>query len=241
MRTRAVVVATAVTSVAAPAFACEPIVPLVSVFFPLGQALRIGGWMLLAVVIVKCLAFAAMQKTMRFVVAAFAMFVANVVSSFVGLLATLGMAVPQLILVSLVAVFFLSLLPARRLVELWPKGRHVSPSGIAAAAVLLFLGSIIGFMAAQAALASERMWLYWVLKLVYVELALAISISLTTFWEEYVVWRMARRDRSERSFLVPVLRANLYVILVVMLVAAAVVLPERLRSADFLISILRGL
>jgi hypothetical protein len=80
----------------------------------------------------------------------------------------------------------------------------------------------------------ERPVLYWVLKLAYIYPALAISIGLTTLWEEWLVYRLARGFAPLAPFYPAVLRANLMTLLVLMGAAAVMALPKRLASPDFL-------
>lgn len=52
-------------------------------------------------------------------------------------------------------------------------------------------------------------------------------------WEEWVIWRLSANPEG-MGFFATVLRANLYVLLLVMAVPALVILPKRLHSPDFL-------
>ncbi len=88
-------------------------------------------------------------------------------------------------------------------------------------------------MMGQGAILTNRLALYWAIKLAAVYLALIASITLTTIWEEWAIWRLASRP-ANTAFFVPVLRSNLYVLLLVMAVAAGLMLPKRLKSPDFL-------
>jgi hypothetical protein len=98
---------------------------------------------------------------------------------------------------------------------------------------IAFLTSCILFMAGQGALETRQLALYWVGKLTAVFLALFGSVTLTTVWEEWVIWRLSSRPDGT-NFFAPVLRATLYVVLFVMAIAAAFIVPKRLKSPDFL-------
>ena len=54
------------------------------------------------------------------------------------------------------------------------------------------------------------------------------------FWEEWVVWKCSSCPVDYAGFVCSVIRANLIVLLCVMAFAAAVALPQRLKSADFM-------
>src|SRR5215469_16138274 len=85
----------------------------------------------------------------------------------------------------------------------------------------------------RGALQTHQLVLYWIVKLAAIFLALLASVALTTVWEEWVIWRLSSRPKGT-EFFAPVLRATLYVVLLVMAVAAAFILPKRLKSPDFL-------
>ena len=88
-------------------------------------------------------------------------------------------------------------------------------------------------MVGQGAIRNHQLTLYWIVKLIAIFLALLASVTLTTVWEEWVVWRLSSRPEG-KGFFVSVLRTNLYVLVLVMVVPVALILPKRLRSPDFL-------
>ena len=61
---------------------------------------------------------------------------------------------------------------------------------------------------------------------------MSISIFLTTFWEEYVVVSLAKK---EGSMLIPALKANLIAFIIILAFLAAKALPERMKSPNYLI------
>jgi uncharacterized membrane protein YhaH (DUF805 family) len=95
------------------------------------------------------------------------------------------------------------------------------------------LMSCILFMVGQGVLETHERALYWIIKLVAILIALIASITLTAIWEEWIIWRLSSRPEG-KGFFPAVLRANLYVLLLVMAVPAALILPKRLHSPDFL-------
>ena len=110
---------------------------------------------------------------------------------------------------------------------------RLSPAGVAAIMTVALLASCILFGVGQISLSAHRLWAYWIIKLVAIFLALLPSVTLTTVWEEWVIWRLSSRPEGTAYF-TSVLRTNLYVLVLVMAVPAVMMLPRRLKSPDFL-------
>ena len=140
-----------------------------------------------------------------------------------------------MMLIGIPIVYVLCWLPARRLVQIAPQPwlARRTPSAVAALMTAALVASCLLFMAGQGALMADRLAFYWVIKLTAVYLALVASITLTAVWEEWAIWRLMARPPGT-AFFATVLRSNVYVLLVVMAVAAALMLPRRLKSPDFL-------
>lgn len=94
------------------------------------------------------------------------------------------------------------------------------------------VASCILFMAGQGALEAHQHAFYWTIKLAAIFLALCAGIMLTTVWEEWAIWWLSSRPEGT-GFFAAALRANLYVLLLVMAVPAVLILPKRLKSPDF--------
>jgi hypothetical protein len=220
---------------ASPALACEPVLPFMQVMAP---ALALTGSILvLAVaVIAKSLLFAVFERRLPRLRAAWRMFLGNVLTSFVGLLVGAMIASgPVIWLVGVPLVCLLCWLPSRRLVKVAPLSwlAQNSAAGLAAMMTIAALASCILFMAGRGAIATHQLMLYWILKLAAIFLALLASVTLTTVWEEWVIWRLSSRPEG-KHFFGSVLRTNLYVLVLVMAVPAILILPKRLKSPDFL-------
>ena len=80
---------------------------------------------------------------------------------------------------------------------------------------------------------THQLALYWIVKVAAIFLALFASMTLTTVWEEWVIWRLSSSPEGI-GFFTSVLRTNLYVLVLVMAIAAVLILPKRLKSPDFL-------
>lgn len=218
-----------------PALACEPVVPFMQVMVP---ALALSGSILvLAIaVIVKSVLFAFFERRLPHLRAAWRMFLGNVLTSFVGLLVGVMIASsPGVWLVGVPLVCLLCWLPSRRLVKVAPLewlGR-LSPPALASIMTSALVVSCILFMAGRGAIETHQLVLYWVIKLAAIFLALLASVTLTTVWEEWVIWRLSTRPEGA-SYFSSVLRTNLYVLVLVMALPAVLILPKRLKSPDFL-------
>src|SRR5208282_2806852 len=221
--------------VASPALACEPVVPFMQVMVP---PLAISGSILvLAVaVVVKSALFAVFERRLTRLRAAWRMFLGNVLTSFVGLLVT-GMIASGagIWLIGVPIVCLLCWLPSRRLVKVAPLAwlGRTHPANLAIIMTGAMLASCVLFMAGQGAIRTHQLMLYWITKQVAIFLALLASVTLTTVWEEWVIWRLSSRPEGT-GFFGSVLRTNLYVLILVMAVPAVLILPKRLKSPDFL-------
>jgi len=215
--------------------ACEPVVPFMQAMEPT-LALTRSTLVLAAAVIVKSALFTVFERRIPRLQPAWRMFVGNVLTSFVGLLVAVMIASGAGIwLVGVPVVCVLCWLPSRRLVKVAPLAwlARMSAAGIAAIMTSALLASCILFSVGQGAIRSHQLALYWVIKVVAIFLALLASVTLTTVWEEWAVWRLSSRPEG-KGFFVSVLRTNLYVLVLVMAVPAALILPKRLKLPDFL-------
>lgn len=230
---------------ATPALACEPVVPLAVLYageFSLAAMARSAPFFIV-VVAVKCAAFAWFsRRLLSWHKAAVLMLVANIASTAIGIIASMPFAVPAFIVVAIPIVFAVSLLPARRYSH-WLNGQlkfRVSARAVAGIATAIFISSIVLFGQAQGLLASRSgaaLGWYWAAKLLYIYLALLLSVALTIYVEDSVVSALARREGGESTpYLAAVARTNLAALLLITLVGAIAVLPARFRSPDFLIS-----
>ena len=221
--------------VASPALACEPVVPFMQVMAP---ALALSGsiLVLVAAVVAKSALFAVFERRLPHLRAAWRMFLGNVLTSFVGLLVAVMIASGAGIwLIGVPLVCLLCWLPSRRLVKVAPLAwlARISPGVLAGIMTGALMASCILFMVGQVAIEIHQLVVYWIVKLAAIFLALLASVTLTTVWEEWVIWRLSSRPEGA-GFFGSVLRTNLYILVLVMAVPAALILPKRLKSPDFL-------
>ena len=220
---------------AKPTLACEPVVPFMQVMVP---TLALSGSLLVlaAAVVLKSVLFAFFERRLTRLHAAWRMLLGNVLTSFIGLLVAVMIASsPVGWLFGAPVVILLCRLPARRLVKAAPLTwlARRSPAALAMGMTGAMIVSCILFMVGQGVLETHHLALYWVIKLAAILVALLASIALTAVWEEWVIWRLSAHPEGT-GFFATVLRANLYVLLLVMAVPAVLILPKRLHSPDFL-------
>lgn len=225
-----------------PILACEPIIPLMHLMTgssPLGSAMIMKStlWLLLAVVI-KCGVFVCLEKRLSWREAALFMFLGNVISTVPGAFVSACASSPSAFFMAIPVILFLGWLTAPRLRAALnkPVAGWLSAGGAAIAFVLFFFLSVILAYAAENSLEQNNFALYWTLKFIFVSVAAGGGILLSSVLEEYVIARLARRRVSGASFYRSVLRANYVTLIAVLLAAAVVMLPKRLRSPHYIVS-----
>jgi len=218
-----------------PALFCEPVIPFMQVMVP-ALALYGSGLVLVAAVVLKSALFAIFERRLSRVQAAWRMFLGNVLTSFVGALVGAMIASgPGVWFIGVPVVFLLCWLTSRRFVDAAPMEwmARTPPIVLATVMTILLLASCILFASSQEAIRTHQLALYWIIKLTAIAFALLASLTLTTVWEEWIIWRLSSRPKGA-GFFPTVLRANLYVLVAVMAVPAVLILPKRLKSPDFL-------
>ena len=201
-RTRRFLVLAVLLNVASPALACEPVLPFMQVMVP---ALALSGSILVlaAAVVVKSALFAVFERRLPRLRALRRMFLGNVLTSFVGLLVAVMIASGAGIwLIGVPVVCLLCWLPSRRLVKVAPLAwlARTSPARIAGIMTFALLASCILLMVGQFAIKTHQLIICWVIKLIAIFLALSASVTLTTVWEEWVVWHLSSRPEGSGFF-----------------------------------------
>lgn len=218
------------------AHACEPVLPFMKVVA--GPAMLLGSWvLLLAVVLIKSIIFSSLQKRLRFFHALLLMLFGNVLTTVIGVIAAAMIGSGPIIVIGFLIVWMLCIIPAGRFLAVIrrPWLKRFTPMGFAALMAFALVISCILFAASDAFM--DRLIVYWIWKLLAIYLALVVSIVLTAFWEEWVVWRLSRCPPDYVGYVQPVIRANLVVLFFVMLFAAMLMLPQRLKSPNFLVGL----
>ncbi|HUA38280.1 MAG TPA: hypothetical protein VMA35_07750 [Candidatus Sulfopaludibacter sp.] len=216
--------------------ACEPILPFIKVVG--GPAAIAPSWIvLLAVVAIKAVIFAVLQKRLSFIRASLLMFAGNVLTTFIGIIAAVLIGSGPIFVIGMLIVWPLCLMPARRFLAVVKRRRlkRFTPGSFSGVMVLALAASCFLFAVSSAFIDSNHLVMYWLWKLAAVYTALIVSILLTSFWEEWVIWKFSRCPADYTGFVSPVVRANLVVLFGVMLFAAGVALPQRLHSPNFLV------
>ena len=77
---------------------------------------------------------------------------------------------------------------------------------------------------------------YWPLKIAASILAVSFGFLITTGYEEAIINAIRLHfNKDDVSYLVPVARANLYSLLIAVAIAAAIAIPQRLQTENFLL------
>jgi hypothetical protein len=183
------------------------------------------------VVLLKSAAFARLQKKVSFPKALLWMLGANVLTSIIGVTAPAMIGSGFALFVGLPLIWGLCLLPVHRFITAAPLSplARWSPRSLAFGMTGGLVVSYLVFSIARMVHDSDGFGL-WMTKVVAIYLALIFGIALTAFWEEWVVWWLSRSDEHDLSFVQPVIRANLIVLVAVMLVSAAFMVPKRMKS-----------
>jgi hypothetical protein len=235
-----ILVATALIPVTG--WSCEPILPL----FQLLNGPSLTGlavltdslfWLLLAVAL-KSATFICFEKRLPWRQAAWAMFLANVVSTIPGavLAALTASSTVFGVVVALPLVLFLGWMVQRRVAHL-PEAnrwRHISGGAAMLAFVAFYIGSMVLYITAEGALHGHDYARYWLVKFLYVTAVACTGIVISAVLEECVIATLFRNSAGNLSFYTAVFRANYITLAFVLLVAAIKMLPRRLHSPHFI-------
>ena len=223
---------------ARPVLGCEPVIPVMHVFS--GSILAKESLIvLLGAVAIKTAIFAIYEKSIAWYKAVLFMIIANCFSTVVGFSLSIAVA-PYMLPVILPFLFFVCWIPSKRIIAINPGGHFSGWNhyGLAILVMISVYASWYLFGVAQSAIGSRApLHTYWVLKFVYLYSAIIISFALTTLWEEWVIAGLSKIASGKASFLKSVAFANLITLLAVMLYAAAMMLPIRLKSGNFLVQL----
>lgn len=228
---------------ALPAMACIPIVQVSYVFwgpaFWAGSRLATYSMLGMAIVVaVKCVAFQRADAVLPAWLRAPAMIVANVVSTFIGLIvaaiaASGGVGFIFQFIFQAICFFPFAL----RLQATWPwpaTDKWKGPAGFLPFLVLPVLDFIGFYLFMQAQDPGDRgdLATYWALRVVCVLVGMATTMLVTVAVEETAISAIGLRWRRA-SFLPAVARANLAAYFVAAAFGAAVALPQRLYNQDY--------
>ena len=231
-------IAVAVLVFGETANACEPILPFIKVVG--GPGMLTSSWIVLfAAVALKSIIFSFSQKKLSFPRAFALMVTGNVLTTIVGMIVAALIGSGPIMFIGALIVWPLCILPARRFIVAanYPWVKRFSAGGLAGVMALALVASCFLFGISSLFADSNHLAVYWIWKLTAVYTALIVSIVLTAFWEEWVVWKLSRCPVEFTGYVQPVIRANLVVLFCVMLFTAGIVLPQRLKSPNFLVKL----
>jgi hypothetical protein len=230
----------------APLGACEPILPM---FLVIGGAATLAHSLrvLVVVILVKAVVFACIQRPFAPGANCVRMVWANIVSTLVGgFAAALAAGLP---LIGLCGILACAYLPSRRIAQAYPLVPWQVTSGLFMIGMLgLVVMSFALWAVSQSVLEPHQtlgtpkaMAFYWSMKIGFVFLGLLCGLVITIFWEEWMVSWMMPKNTSQKPCFPSVLWANVIVLGLVAVYAAALMLPRRLASGDFLVLLLNAL
>lgn len=221
---------------------CEPILPLfrlLTASSAIGPAVVANSliW-LFAAVVVKCGAFVFLERRLSWRKAVVYMLVANVVSTIPGVLVSAIAASVSGTFIALPLVFVLGWMVQRRVSLLSRPGpwRRISGGTAALGFIAFFLASVALYEFAGAALDGRSFASYWFLKFLFVTMVACTGILISAVLEESIIAKLSQKSEGNVSFYAPVLRANYLTLAIVLLVAAAEMLPKRLHAPHFIVS-----
>jgi len=218
--------------------ACEPILPFIKVVG--GPGMLTSSWVvLLAAVTLKAIIFSFSQKKLSVPNAFALMIVGNSLTTVIGVIVAALIGSGPIMFIGALIVWPLCYMPAKRVIAVanYPWVKRFSAGGLAALMAFALVVSCFLFGISSLFADSNHLAIYWIWKLAAVYTALIVSIVLTAFWEEWVVWKLSRCPVEFTGYVKPVVRANLAVLLCVMLLAAGIALPQRFKSPNFLVKL----
>lgn len=219
-------------------FACEPVVPLVMLCSGttiLGAIATTSLWGLLIAVVIKCIVFL-WKSDFRKPKAIYYVTIANLYSMIPGIMIAIVFSAPALAMFGIgVAFLYLAfLIPAKHLSK-YERFEKLRPRSIAFILFAVSLATAVLWGLAMAIQDTSYVG-YWSLKIVYSIIAIGVSFLISVVCEDAIVTRLYERDYGgKKSFLEPVIWCNVVVFIVVVGIAAAIAIPERLGSPGFLI------
>lgn len=218
--------------------ACEPIAVFTILAGPAFFTLSLT--VLLTVILIKCLSFGLFERRIPFAWGLLDMFLANVVSTFVGIL--LGFPSPGILLFLIVLpVTASALFPTKRFAVLLLGIQEKRAFTLLFPVIGGMILSLILFTAANQIVNTGINSVYWILKLAYIAVAFLISIGVTTIYEEWIISKIHKPQVGEPHYFKSVFSANLMAFLLAGGIAAAYMLPKRLATSNFLVEVLKQL
>ena len=228
----------ALTSVSSAALACQPIPGLAYSMMSTAATVAIvtqSAAALVVVVLVKSLFFS-FKSGIRARDAFLLMMAANVFSTIPGVVGAMALGIGGIFtLVAGAPLYFIYIVPARRIAKLLNK-RRISPATVNISMIVATYISAALFVSATSMSSEVGLLSYWAMKIVFTTIGVAVGLAISVGYEETCVSKFYKK-MSGRSvnFFDPVLRANVWTALTFAALGAAIAIPQRLSSPDFLI------
>lgn len=219
-------------------YACTPIIPMMYIYMgpaPWGAIARATIFGLMIAVVIKCFVFI-LKSDFRSWTAVLYVCIANLVSTAFGVgiggFASNGLFLLIGIILSFVVFQFIA-----KYFKKLPFFSHINERFLGVILALLFVLSTVSFFISQSLLDSpQSTTMYWIFKLIFTILAIALSFLVTVLVEEWVISDLYNsKYKTKKSFITPVLWANVVAFIIVFALAAVRVIPQRLQAPGFLI------
>lgn len=211
----------------------EPIVPLMILFAGPGLLGVIFGGIGFFVVVAIKIGIFFWKSDFRSAHVVWYVFVANIISTFIGMVVAAMFTSSFIFIPGLVILYFVFLVPGRRLRQFKSFSKIpvvLSAFGLLILTVITVI--VFGVMGGYYAVPH----IYWPLKILMATLAISISLVISVLYEEAIIAALYKRQfKQTKSFMQPVLWGNIIALAVFVLIGVAVALPQRLKSPDFLI------
>lgn len=216
--------------------ACEPVIPMAMLYSGttiFGAVILKSVVGLLIAIAIKCAVFF-WKSDLKGFRSILYMIAANVYSTVPGIFLGLAFAAPVVIII----LYPILLIPAGNMKNYKPFKRFGRFGNAGILLVLIFISMFI-FGAAMSQQDSS-LTVYWMLKIIYSTLAVAISFLISVVCEDGIIsYLYEKKYKIKKSFLDPVIWANAAVFIVVMSIGAAIALPKRFASPNSLIGAIK--
>jgi len=220
--------------------ACTPIPQLMIIFVgpaPWGAYALKSLLGLLFVVSIKSILFGYKEKSLKYLVAVLFMFIANIFSTLPGIVGVIITAIPIFWIFTIPLLYFLFKIPSKYISRHFENDK-ITANRVNVGMILFTIISIVFFFISQSFVEIDNI-AYWVLKIIFTTLGVSVGLAITIGFEEAVIcWLEKQVNKEDKSFIQSVIWANVWSMFIAAGISAAVILPKRFESADFLISMI---
>jgi len=220
--------------------ACTPIPQLMIIFIgpaPWGAYAFKSLLGLLFVVSIKCILFGYKEKSLKYLTAVLFMFIANIFSTLPGIVGVIISSVPVFWFFTIPLLYFLYKIPAKYISRHF-KNEKIASGRINVGMIVITIISIVFFFISQSYVEINNI-AYWILKIIFTTLGVSMGLAITIGIEEAAIcWLEKQINQEDKNFLQSVIWANVWSMFIAAGISAAIILPKRFESPNFLISLI---